>query len=52
MRKTKVLMVIFPKSFSLLISVSASVQAEAFACTYAAGMPLTSAKGLAGGVKE
>ena len=52
MKKTKVFMVRFPISFSLLISELASMQSKALTCTYTASMPLTSAKGLSCEVKQ
>ena len=52
MNKTKVFMVRFPISFSLLISELASMQSKALACNNTASMPLTSVKGLTGEVKE
>jgi len=52
MKKTKVFMVRFPISFSLLISELASMQSKALTCIYAASMPLTSSKGLSCEVKQ
>jgi len=52
MEKTKVFMIRFPISFSLLISELTSMQSKALTCTYTASMPLTSVKGLTGEVKE